>query len=106
MTNRALLDAALAADNLALQSYFEVQRSSTAVGMVAEGVAAAVVPLLAVQRSAYPNIRVVAMTEPVVSWTLVLLSRRKAYLSPAAQALYEMLREKALSRKEDGQVLR
>lgn len=99
MTNRALLDAALGADNLALQSYFEVQRSSTAVGMVAEGVAAAVVPRLAVQRSAYPNIRVVAMTEPVVSWTLVLLSRRKAHLSPAAQALYEMLREKALSRK-------
>lgn len=98
MTNRALLDAALGADNLALQSYFEVQRSSTAVGMVAEGVAAAVVPRLAVQRGAYPNIRVVAMVEPVVSWTLVLLSRRKAHLSPAAQALYEMLREKALSR--------
>jgi len=96
MTNRALLDAALGADNLVLQSYFEVQRSSTAVGMVAEGVAAAVVPRLAVQRGAYPNIRVVAMTEPVVSWTLVLLSRRKAHLSPAAQALYEMLREKAL----------
>jgi DNA-binding transcriptional LysR family regulator len=67
--------------------------------MVAEGVAAAVVPGLAVQRGAYPNIRVVAMTEPVVSWTLVLLSRRKAHLSPAAQALYGMLREKALSRK-------
>ena len=99
MTNRALLDAALGADNLVLQSYFEVQRSSTAVGMVAEGVAAAVVPRLAVQRGAYPNIRVVAMTEPVVSWTLVLLSRRKAHLSPAAQALYEMLREKALSRE-------
>jgi len=99
MTNRALLDAALGADNLVLQSYFEVQRSSTAVGMVAEGVAAAVVPRLAVQRGAYPNIRVVAMTEPVVSWTLVLLSRRKAHLSPAAQALYEMLREKALSQE-------
>jgi DNA-binding transcriptional LysR family regulator len=99
MTNRALLDAALGPEGLALQSYFEVQRSSTAVGMVAEGVAAAVVPGLAVQRGAYPNIRVVAMTDPVVSWTLVLLSRRKAQLSPAAQALYEMLREKALSRK-------
>jgi DNA-binding transcriptional LysR family regulator len=67
--------------------------------MVAEGVAAAVVPGLAIQRGAYTNIRVVPITDPVVSWSLVLLSRRKAQLSPAAQALYEMLREKALSRK-------
>lgn len=95
-SNRAQLDLALGAKNVALQPYFEVQRSSTAVGMVAEGVAAAVVPRLAIQRGAYPNIRVVALTEPVVSWTLVLLSRKKAHLSPAAQALYEMLREKAL----------
>ena len=99
MTNRALLDSALGSGNLALRSHFEVQRSSTAVGMVAEGVAAAIVPRLAVQKSAYPNMRIVTLTEPVVSWTLVLLSRRKAHLSPAAQALYEMLREKALSRE-------
>ena len=97
MTNRALLDAALGSGNLELRSQFEVQRSSTAVGMVSEGVAAAIVPGLAVQKGAYPNIRIVALTEPVVSWILVLLSRRKAHLSPAAQALYEMLREKALS---------
>jgi len=99
MTNRALLDAALGSGNLALRSQFEVQRSSTAVGMVAEGVAAAIVPGLAVQKGAYPDIRIVALTEPVVSWTLVLLSRKNAHLSPAAQALYDMLREKALSRE-------
>jgi len=99
MTNRALLDAALGSGNLALRSQFEVQRSSTAVGMVAEGVAAAIVPRLAVQKGAYPDIRIVALTEPVVSWTLVLLSRKNAHLSPAAQALYDMLREKALSRE-------
>ncbi len=94
-SNRAQLDAAIGGRDVALQPYFEVGRSSTAVGMVAEGVAAAVVPGLAIQRGAYANIRVVPITDPVVSWTLVLLARKKARLSPAAQALYDMLRKEA-----------
>jgi len=94
-SRRAQLNLALADQNFALQAQFEVERSSTAVGMVAEGVAAAVVPRLAIQQGAYPNIRIVAMTAPVVSWTMVLLSRRQAQLSPAAQALYDLLRDKA-----------
>jgi DNA-binding transcriptional LysR family regulator len=61
------------------------------VGLVAAGVAAAVVPSLAVQSGAYPNIRVVALTGPVISRKLVLVSRRKAQLSPAAQALYTLI---------------
>lgn len=92
--NRAQLDLVLGAEKVALRPHFEVERSSTAVGMAAEGVAAAIVPALAVQRGAYPNLRVVAMTAPVVSWTLVLLTRKKAHLSPAAQALYEIIRKK------------
>jgi DNA-binding transcriptional LysR family regulator len=94
-THRAHLDAAIGDREVALQPYFEVGRSSTAVGMVAEGVAAAVVPGLAIQRGAYSNIRAVPITDPVVSWSLVLLSRKKAHLSPAAQALYDMLKAKA-----------
>jgi DNA-binding transcriptional LysR family regulator len=89
--NRPLLDSALGARNLKLQSYYEVQRSSTAVGLVAEGVAAAIVPSLAMQRGAYPSIRVVALSDPVVSRTLVLVSRKGSQLSPAAQALYDMI---------------
>lgn len=91
-TNRAQLDAALSGRDVALEPQFEVGRSSTAVGMVAEGVAAAVVPGLAIQRHAYPNIRVVPIADPIVSWTLVLVARKTAHLSPAAQALYDMLR--------------
>lgn len=89
--NRPLLDGALGALGLALRSFYEVQRSSTALGLVAEGVAAAVVPSLALQKGAYPRIKVVALTDPVVSRTLVLVSRRNAHLSPAAQALYDMI---------------
>lgn len=96
--NRGLLDVALGEADLALRFQFEVQRSSTAVGLVAEGVAAAIVPRLAVQKGAYPNLRVVALREPVVSRTLVLLSRRNAELSPAAHALYELIASLAQGR--------
>ncbi len=89
--NRPLLDLALAADSPRLRAYYEVQRSSTALGLVAEGVGAAVVPSLAVQRDAYPRIRVVALVAPVVSRSLVVISPRNSQLSPAAQALYDML---------------
>jgi DNA-binding transcriptional LysR family regulator len=87
----------LAADNPRLRAYYEVQRSSTALGLVAEGVGAAVVPSLAVQKDAYPRIRVVALIEPVVSRLLVLISPKNAHLSPAAQALYDVLARYARS---------
>ncbi len=89
--NRHLLDVALGAADLRLRFQFEVQRSSTAVGLVAAGVAAAVVPRLALQKGAYPRLRMVALRDPVVSRTLVLLSRKNAELSPAARALHELI---------------
>jgi DNA-binding transcriptional LysR family regulator len=94
--NRPLLDLALEKRQIQLKPYYEVQRSSTAVGMVAEGVAAAVVPSLAVQKGAYPRLRMIPMTDPVVSRTLVLLSRTKAQLTPAAQALYDLIRKRSI----------
>ena len=94
--NRALLDTALGANGLGLQSFYEVQRSSTAVGLVAEGIAAAVVPRLAVQKGAYPNIRTIELVDPVVSRALVLVVRKTARLSPAAQALYDMIKVRAV----------
>lgn len=98
--NRQLLDLALAGQNLSLNSFYEVQRSSTAVGLVAEGVGVAVVPQLALQKGAYPRLRVIPLVGPVVSRTLVLLSRKGAYLTPAAQALYDLIRSTGLPRKE------
>ena len=100
--NRVLLDLALTDASLgaehgvpALQAFYEVQRSSTAVGLVAEGVAAAIVPRLAMQKGAYPNIRVIPLVDPVVERTLVLLARKTARLSPAAQALHDMIIKRA-----------
>jgi DNA-binding transcriptional LysR family regulator len=93
--NRRLLDRALAPRKLKLQMYYEVQRSSTTLGMVTEGVAAAVVPRLAIQRGTHPRLRLVALTDPVVSRSLVLVARTAAVLSPAAQALYDLIKQRA-----------
>jgi len=93
--NRPVLELGLAADNPELHSHYEVQRSSTALGLVAAGVGAAVVPSLAMQASAYPRIRVIALVEPVISRSLVLVRRKTSQLSPAAQALYDLIARKA-----------
>ncbi|AVQ83859.1 MULTISPECIES: LysR family transcriptional regulator [unclassified Variovorax] len=93
--NRPLLDLALGAAAANLKPFYEVQRSSTAVGLVAERVAAAVVPRLALQKGAYPTLRIVELTEPKVSRTLVLMTRKTARLSPAAQALYDLIEAQA-----------
>jgi len=90
--HRPYLDAVLQAHGVSLRAFYEVQRSSTAVGMVAKGVAAAVVPGLAVQQQGDPRLRAIPLTDPVVSRPLVLVTRKGAALSPAAQALYDMVR--------------
>jgi hypothetical protein len=47
------------------------------------------------QKGVYPRIKVVPLSDPVVSRSLVLIARRTAHLSPAAQALYDMVRRRA-----------
>jgi DNA-binding transcriptional LysR family regulator len=91
-SNRPVLDLALAGKAAGLRIFFEVQRSATAVGLVADGVGAAVVPRLAMQPGAYPDLRTIALVDPVVSRPMVLVHRKGAHLSPAAQALYDMVR--------------
>jgi DNA-binding transcriptional LysR family regulator len=96
--NRPLLDSLLNGSVMdtgrvpvALQVHYEVQRSSTAVGLVAAGIAAAVVPKLAIQHGAYPRLRVIPLSDPVISRTLALVVRKGAKLSPAAQVLHDLI---------------
>lgn len=89
--NRPVLELALTGHRLRLRTYYEVQHSSTALGLVAEGVGVAVVPNLAVQRDAYPRIRVVPLVDPSVARTLALISLKNIELSPAARAFYDLL---------------
>jgi DNA-binding transcriptional LysR family regulator len=93
--NRPHLDMALERRKVKLRAFYEVQRSSTAVGMVAKGVGVAVVPALAVQSDAYPRLRVIPLVDPVVSRRIVLVSRTNAQLTPAAQALHDLIRRRS-----------
>jgi DNA-binding transcriptional LysR family regulator len=104
--NRPLLDSLLRGGALdvapvpvALQVHYEVQRSSTAVGLVAAGIAAAVVPKLAIQDGAYPRLRVIPLSDPVISRTLALVVRKGARLSPAAQVLHDLIIARSLKSK-------
>jgi DNA-binding transcriptional LysR family regulator len=97
--NRPVLELALTAERLRLRTYYEVQHSATALGLVAEGVGAAIVPGLAVQREAYPRIRVIPLVDPATARSLVLIAPRNARLSPAAQALYDLLIGHARARR-------
>lgn len=90
--NRADLDLALERHHVQLQAFYEVQRSSTAVGMVSKGLGVAVVPSLAVQKDAYPRLRMIPLVDPAIARTMVLVSRTRAHLAPAAQALYDLIR--------------
>lgn len=101
--NRLVLELALTAEQLRLRTCYEVQHSSTALGLVAEGVGAAVVPDLAVHKEAYPRIRVIPLVEPAVARSLVLVAPKNAHLSPAARALYDMLVQRARTMTEPAQ---
>jgi DNA-binding transcriptional LysR family regulator len=90
-SNGPLLELALGDERRTLSIFYEVQRSSTAVGLVAEGLGVAVVPRLAMQSGAYPNLSVVELIHPTVSRTFSILMRKGVVLSPAAQMLHELL---------------
>jgi len=93
--NRSVLDQALGSSKVKLQLFYEVQRSSTALGLVSEGVAVAVVPRLSMQKGAYPRLRAIALVDPIITRSLVLVTRNAAHLSPPAQALYELIKRRA-----------
>ena len=100
--NRELVDDALGGRELRLRLRCEVQRSSTAVGLAAAGLGAAIVPSLAWHAGAWPDLRQVALRDPVITRTLVLIARRAAVLSPAAQALYDLVAARAKGASAQG----
>ena len=93
-TNRKVITQALGNSKVKRQRLYEVQGISTALGSVAEGVAVAIAPRLALQKDAYPRLRAVALIDPIISRPLVLLTRKGAHLSPPARALYELMRRR------------
>ncbi|MFO1313031.1 MAG: LysR family transcriptional regulator [Burkholderiales bacterium] len=89
--NRALLDHQLARKRLRIAGPYEVEHLSTALGLVAAGVGSAILPYSTIQDGTYPRVRRIPLVSPVISRNLVLIRRRNATLSPAAQPFHDML---------------
>jgi DNA-binding transcriptional LysR family regulator len=91
--NRALLDHQLRRYGIDLHGRFEVEHPSTAISLVAAGVGAAVLPAATLLTGSFPDVRRVALKQPVLQRIIVRFVRRGVTLSPAAQAFHDMLEE-------------
>lgn len=89
--NRALLDYQLARHRINVNGMYEVHHPSTALGLVTAGVGTAILPMSTIQEGTHPTVRRIPLVRPAITRTIALVRRRKATLSPAAQAFYEML---------------
>lgn len=89
--NRVLIDYQLARKRINMESHYEVQHLSTAIGLVSAGVGVAILPFSSIPNSARSTVCRVPLVAPVISRTLVLTRRRSATLSPAAAAFYDLL---------------
>ena len=97
--NRLLLDLALAEARERPTWFYEARHVSTMLGLVEAGLGLAVAPRLALPAGNHPVLRAIPLLEPRVTRTIGLIKRRGRNLSPAAAALYELVkREKGAAR--------
>lgn len=89
--NRALLDAALARENLKLSWFYEVTHLSTSLGLVEADVGISVLPKLATPETEHPILVSRPIGSPVVSRTIGVVRRRNSNLSPAAERFLNLL---------------
>jgi len=89
--NRVFLDYQLASRGIDVRGRFEVEQMSAAIGLVAAGVGVAILPASILLARTYPEVRQIPLVKPVIKRPIGLVRRRRASLSPAAQALYDLL---------------
>ncbi|MEN9776161.1 MAG: HTH-type transcriptional regulator CynR [Pseudomonadota bacterium] len=89
--NRLLLDQALAGLHRPPQPLYETQHGTTLLGLVEAGLGVAAVPAMAMPKKGHPLLVSVRLTHPEVTRKMGLIRRRSALLTPAAQALFDML---------------
>ena len=91
MATRVFMDYQLAKRGIRLHGNYEVQHHATAINLVAAGVGSAILPASTIREGDRPGLRKIALTQPVVRRKVVLLQRRDAVLSPAAEAFRELM---------------
>jgi DNA-binding transcriptional LysR family regulator len=89
--NRLLIDQALAKLSVRPRASFEVRHVASTLGLVEAGLGVAAVPQLAMPKNADALLVSRPLVQPVVMRTLGVIRRRGRVLTPAAQALYDLL---------------
>jgi DNA-binding transcriptional LysR family regulator len=90
--NRALVEVQLEKVGLPKRGRIVVENTPSALALAATGVAAAILPSVAGRGSLLGTLVEVPLVEPVIHRSLSLVRRRRETLTPAAEALYRMLR--------------
>lgn len=93
---RVVMDYQLAKHGIRLAGNYEVQHHGTAINLVAAGVGSAILPASAFQEGDRPLMRRIPLVQPTVKRRIVLLRRKDASLSPAAQAFVDVIRKMRL----------
>lgn len=88
---RVFMDYQLAKRGISLSGAYEVQHHATAIGLVAAGVGAAILPASTLGEGDRPGVCRIPLTGPVVKRKITVLHRKNNTLSPAAEAFYKLL---------------
>lgn len=89
--NRMLIDNALARLAHRPTIHYEINHITGAINLVAAGLGVAVLPELALAQDMHPNLKRIELTDPDITRTLGLITRKGSQLQPVAQALCELL---------------
>jgi len=90
--NRFLLDSALSQQAVRPRWFCEAQHVSTLVNLVEAGLGVAAVPELAMPAGEHPSLVSVPLVDPAITRTVGLIHRVGRRLPPAAQQLYDQIR--------------
>lgn len=89
--NRLALDAQLEKHGINLSGRYEVRHLSTAIGLVAAGVGAAILPSSTLEAGSRPGLRRIPLRGPTIKRKIVVIRKKNTTLSPAADAFVQLL---------------
>lgn len=87
---------------LVLPRLYQVQHSTTALGLVNAGLGAAILPSLNLFHGVYPRIHALPLVEPRIEREIGLIRRQDTPLAPAAQRFCDMVQEAFVLRAQPG----
>lgn len=97
--NRHLIEAQLIKAGVGIKSHFVVESSPTALALCRERVGIAILPENG-GKNIHPDLREIPIIDPIVKRRICLIKRKSETLSPAAQSLYNFIRDRYHNRSD------